>query len=604
MVVLVDYHQQRPKFSKCESRPSAKFVAEVCQGRARVLELKWHGLNIGLRLVSTKLPRHNLTESCLLHFTSLQPPRHEPPDAALNAICPVMSRRSLYKNGDNSPQRESLSTRSSFDLSIEDPELESLHTLGFSRDGRGSAFDKLRLLFPSRGLGICCSSLLRSRRTHRRRAGNAWCQLRRLCFLFQSIFAITVLAAVFIAIARPSYSRPPARYQELRNRAETSSEAGRANPTNKKVFIAASIFDRDGDLARGAWGRAVLGLVDLLGPSNVFLSIYENDAGPVAKVALEELEEKVTCDHAAVFEDHIDIDFMPHVQLPDGTKRVKRIVYLAEVRNRALRPLTTSSIKYDKLLYLNDVMFDPVSAAQLLFATSAESGKPEYRAACSMDFINPFKFYDTFASRDLEGYSMGLPIYPWFSSAGRAQSRQDVFDQKDVVRVRSCWGGMVAFDAKFFQSTPAEFDDLDAAGSVKRANFTGFRFRAEEDVFWEAAECCLIHADIQKPDGNDTGIYMNPYIRVAYDSWTLSWLGLSRRIERLYTPFQYVINSIVGLPWYNPRRAEQPWQEVQERVWSPDASLAEGGSFMLVDREPTTWRKELGDDFSAKRMKG
>ena len=56
-----------------------------------------------------------------------------------------------------------------------------------------------------------------------------------------------------------------------------------------------------------------------------------------------------------------------------------------------------------------------------------------------MDFINPFKFYGTFASRDLEGYSMGLPIYPWFSSAGKAQSRQDVLDQKDAVRVRSCW---------------------------------------------------------------------------------------------------------------------------------------------------------------------
>ena len=392
----------------------------------------------------------------------------------------------------------------------------------------------------------------------------------------------------FIAIGRPSYSSPPARYHELRLRAETSTEAGRANPRNEKVFIAASIFDRDGKLARGAWGGDILNLIDLLGPSNVFLSIYENDAGPVAKAALEELEEKVTCEHAITFEDRLDLNSLPHIQLPDGTKRVKRIAYLAEVRNRALSPLTSSSIKYDKLLYLNDVVFDAVNAVQLLFATNAESGKADYRAACSMDFINPFKFYDTFASRDLEGYSMGLPIYPWFSSAGKAQSRQDVFDQKDAVRVRSCWGGMVAFDAIFFQSTPAELDDLDIAGSIDDANFSGFRFRAEEDVFWEAAECCLIHADVQKSDDeNDTGVYMNPYVRVAYDTTTLSWLGLSRRVERLHTPFQHAINTIVGLPWYNPRRAEEPWQEVQERVWSQNASLPEGGFFKLVNRIAT-----------------
>lgn len=501
-----------------------------------------------------------------------------------------MSRRPLYTSGNGSPQRESLSSRGSFELSVEDPESESFHSLRYFGHSRDSTFGKLQWLRPSRGLGICFGNPLRPRKAQWRRAGNAWCQLprsRRLCFFLQTLLTITILAAVFIFMARPSYSRPPARYQQLRHRAETSVEPGRANPTPEKVFIAASIFDRDGKLARGSWGKAVLSLVDLLGPSNVFLSIYENDAGPVAKAALEELEEKVTSDHAVVFEDHLGIDSLPRVELPDGTQRVKRIAYLAEVRNRALRPLATSPIKYDKLLYLNDIVFDPVSAAQLLFSTNADSGKPEYRAACSMDFINPFKFYDTFASRDLEGYSMGLPIYPWFSSAGKAQSRQDVFDQKDAVRVRSCWGGMVAFDAKFFQFTPAESDDLDTAGTVKRANFTGFRFRAEEDVFWEAAECCLIHADIQKPDGNETGIYMNPYIRVAYDSWTLSWLGMSRRIERLYTPFQYMINSIVGLPWSNPRRAERPWQEVEERVWLPDASLPKGGSFVLVDRIAT-----------------
>jgi Cryptococcal mannosyltransferase 1 len=497
-----------------------------------------------------------------------------------------MSQRPLHLTEPESPDRESFDNRSSFDLSIEDPESQVLFSSSYSHGPRASIFEKLQVLLHKGGLLF---SRRKSQRTkiNRRGSRRGWCQLpghRRLCFVFQTLLIITIVLAAFIAIFRPSYSTPPARYDELRLRAQGSSEAGRANLGNEKVFIAASIFDPKGDLARGAWGKSLLSLIDLLGPSNVFLSIYENGAGPVAKDALKELEGDTRCDQSIVFEDQLHPDAVPHIQLPDGTKRIRRIAYLAEVRNRALRALDSSKIKYDKLLYLNDVMFDPVNAIQLLFATNAASGKAEYRAACALDFSNPFKFYDTFASRDLEGYSMGLPLYPWFSSAGKAQSRQDVFDQIDAVRVRSCWGGMVAFDARFFQSTADELDDLNVAGSTDGANFTGFRFRGEQELFWESAECCLIQADIQKPEDDDPGIYMNPYIRVAYDTTTLSWLGLSRRIERLYTPFQYMINIMVGLPRHNPRRAEQAWQEVQEKAWLPDAALPEGGSFTIIDR--------------------
>lgn len=498
-----------------------------------------------------------------------------------------MSRRPLSANGPQSTDRQSFESRSSFDLSIEDPESQILFSPSYSHSRPVYLSDRLQSFSPEGGLGVCCRNFLRRRRAKRRGGRKIWCQyldLRRLCFLFRSFFAVAILLAVFVAVVRPSYSSPPARYHELRRRVETSTEPGRANPGTEKVFIASSIYDHNGDLVRGAWGQNILELIHLLGPSNVFLSIYGNGAVPAAEVALNGLGQKTTCQHEITFEEQLDPNEVPHIQLPDGTTRTKRIAYLAEVRNRALRPLAASTIKYDKLLYLNDVVFDPVDAVQLLFATNAESGKADYRAACSMDFINPFKFYDTFASRDLEGYSMGLPLYPWFSSAGNAQSRKDVFEQKDAVRVKSCWGGMVAFDAKFFQPSPDEVDDLDVAGVVHGQNFTGFRFRAEEDLFWDAAECCLIQADIQKPDKIDTGIYMNPYIRVAYETTTLSWLGWSRRIDRLYTLLQYVTNILAGLPHYNPRRDEQAWQEVQEKVWSPDATLPTGGSFKLMER--------------------
>lgn len=477
---------------------------------------------------------------------------------------------------------------SSFDSTPEDPESPFF----FAPELQVSSVGQLQSFLSTRWLKVYFSNLSRSQRTKCRENKRGFCQLprpRRLSLLLRNLLRNLLLIAIFlatlVAIICPSYSNPPIRYRELRLRAENTSEAGRANPGKEKVFVAASIFDPNGDLALGAWGQSIFDLIDLLGPSNVFLSIYENGAGAVAQAALKEFKNKTTCEHSIVFQEQLSLlDAVPYSQLPDGSKRVKRIAYLAEIRNRALRPLDSFSYKFDKLLYVNDVMFDPIDAVQLLFATNAGSGKANYRAACAMDFINPFKFYDTFATRDFEGYATGLPIYPWFSGAGQAQSRQDVFDQTDAVRVRSCWGGMVAFDARFFQATAAELGDLNISGSINGGNFTGFQFRAEPDLFWESAECCLIQADIQSTEIDNRGIYMNPYVRVAYDTTTLSSLGWSRRIERLFTPFQYMINTIVGMPVYNPRRSHRAWQEVQEEVWSPNATDPAGGSFKIKDK--------------------
>lgn len=258
---------------------------------------------------------------------------------------------------------------------------------------------------------------------------------------------------------------------------------------------------------------------------------------------------------------------------------MKRIAFLAKVRNRALAPLDEApsamqDAKFDKLLYINDVVFDPIDAANLLFSTNqGADGKADYRAACATDFINPFKFYDTFATRDLDGYDMGVPFYPFFTSAGQGASRKDVQHQKDAVRVRSCWGGMVAFDASYFQG--------DGTKTGQSNDTTGVRFRAEEDPFWDASECCLIHADIQHIDAVDlassTGIYMNPFVRVAYDSRTFSWLGTTRRFERLYSPAQSLINYLAGRPSHNPRRTEEPGQTVSDRVWVSNEENNSGG---------------------------
>ena len=401
---------------------------------------------------------------------------------------------------------------------------------------------------------------------------------KNCCFWFHTCLSLVIVLITLTAVFNPSYTRPPKHYQQLKETIEASKDYGRGNLENQKIFIAASIYDEGGHLLGGAWGKALLKLIDILGNKNVFLSIYENDSGLDALTAKINLEQEVQCKHRFEYDKDFTADDVPHVKLPDGSERVKRIAFLAEIRNRALEPLEEENphVKYDKILYLNDVIFDPVEAAQLLFSTNLDkNGRTSYRAACAIDFINPFKFYDTFAARDSEGYSMGVPFFPWFAGSGSGSSRKDVLDGKDAVRVKSCWGGMVAFDAKPFQAT------------------TPLRFRATEDLYWDASECCLIHADLMSQDisldqdGFEVGIYMNPFIRVAYSQRTLSWLHFTRRFERLYTIPQTIINRIVGLPWFNPRRTEEAGQKVEQSVWVFDKTLEEGGSFQMQEREAT-----------------
>lgn len=63
---------------------------------------------------------------------------------------------------------------------------------------------------------------------------------------------------------------------------------------------------------------------------------------------------------------------------------------------------------------------------------------------------------------------------------------------------------------------------------------------------------------------------MNPYVRVAYDPYTLCWLPYTFRIELLYTLVHTILNRVVRMPEYSPRRLEAPGDEVVEKVWKYD----------------------------------
>jgi len=95
-----------------------------------------------------------------------------------------------------------------------------------------------------------------------------------------AILVLLITLIILTPVLIPSYTYRPAHYTGT-------------NPNNEKVFIAANIVDEH--LIRGAWGKNLLELIDVLGEDNVFLSIYENDSGPGTKAALIELGQKVKC---------------------------------------------------------------------------------------------------------------------------------------------------------------------------------------------------------------------------------------------------------------------------------------------------------------------
>ena len=279
--------------------------------------------------------------------------------------------------------------------------------------------------------------------------------------------------------------------------------------------------------------------------------------------------------------------------LPNGQERISRIDYLATVRNQLLKPLdstyktnhetgfvSVADTAFDKVLFLNDVYFDPLESIQLLFSTNVRNGKAEYRAACALDFIRGGQMYDTFVLRDTEGHSSGLMVYPWFAPYGESISRDAVIAQSDAVPVRSCWGGMVAFEGAMFQTRDASSiftDDID---------YDLLHFRSTREPFWESAECCLIFADMENRFGSPnttegTGVFLNPYIRTAYSQTTWNWLPYLRRIERIFQYTQYFISKML-YPSYNPRRLHELGDLVTEDVWQQNTTLA--GKFLSIER--------------------
>ncbi|KAK5117431.1 hypothetical protein LTR85_008816 [Meristemomyces frigidus] len=358
---------------------------------------------------------------------------------------------------------------------------------------------------------------------------------------------------------------------------------------NQKIFIA-SIHWTDESVLRSHWAPAVAQLARDIGPENVYVSIYESGSLDASKEVLQILDtdleisgirRKIVLDETT----HKDEVEKQHTQagwvqmpvdrsyrqnwtdwftLEKGTWVPRRIPYLARLRNLVMQPLyemQQSGETFDKVLWLNDVVFNTDDVRTLLATRSGD-----YAAACALDFKRPPMFYDTFALRDAEGYEPLMETWPYFQSS---QSREAVIHGRPIP-VASCWNGMVMFDA-------APFYD------IRRP----LAFRGISDGLaashLEGSECCLIHAD--NPLSRTKGVWVNPQVRVGYNGTAY---GAVNPVNAGSWPSSFAIAK--GL-WHNRIKRWLRAFKLRDRTvenklqnWrDEDAGHHEPGSFCLID---------------------
>ncbi|KAI9052801.1 hypothetical protein LZ554_003074 [Drepanopeziza brunnea f. sp. 'monogermtubi'] len=279
---------------------------------------------------------------------------------------------------------------------------------------------------------------------------------------------------------------------------------------DEKIFIAAT-FRNSEYILRLYWNQRLLNLVRHLGPQNVYVSIVESGSQEDTKGALRDLERELIA-LGVGNRIYLGIDVNEQLQFirnppKEGENRtgwirtnraseweVRRIPYLAALRNQAMEPMTDPSqkMKFDKILWINDVLFSTEDVTTLL---STRDG--DYAAACAIDVAsNPHQYYDTFALRDINGDKTASQRYPYFFSS---VSRSALYYNQPIP-VASCWNGLISLSAApFYANPPLKFRGItDSLGNEHL----------------EGSECCLIHSD--NPLRRIKGVWVNPNVRVAY----------------------------------------------------------------------------------------
>lgn len=353
----------------------------------------------------------------------------------------------------------------------------------------------------------------------------------------------------------------------------------------KRIFIASQHWN-DARLLQERWNDALVALVQELGTENVFVSIYESGSYDTTKDVLRDLDTRL---EGLQVKRSIQLSEVSHadeiaqqptehgwIKTPDGETRMRRIPFLATVRNRVFEPLERLAAEgehFDTILFLNDVIFTAEDVLRLL-----DTNGGQYAAACSIDFARPPQFYDTFALRDSSGHEAVMQTWPYF----RSHISRHAAERFLPVPVASCWNGMG-------KSTLYRHRGSTNLRSVAMPiePFLGdspLRFRGTPDSLAishvEASECCLIHAD--NPASATKGVFLNPNVKVGYNGTSYDAV---KSPEAAFSPldiFQSVWKSRL-LRWFTTPYFKERIVRTRVGKWVSDTKGWERGDFCLIN---------------------
>ena len=158
------------------------------------------------------------------------------------------------------------------------------------------------------------------------------------------------------------------------SRLRLTHDAPAPDVRGQKVFISSIHWNNEAVL-RSNWNKAVVDLVKYFGPENTAISILESGSWDDSKGALRELEQglkelgvnqTVTLEETTHAQEISKPPTDGWIDTPRGRKELRRIPYLSGLRNRSLQPLWSLGeldVRFDKILFLNDVVFSVRSPA-------------------------------------------------------------------------------------------------------------------------------------------------------------------------------------------------------------------------------------------------
>ncbi|KAH6386618.1 hypothetical protein HBI60_216910 [Parastagonospora nodorum] len=358
--------------------------------------------------------------------------------------------------------------------------------------------------------------------------------------------------------------------QILHYQSSITAETAPAPRSSERIYIA-SIHWNNEKILRSHWNDALVELAKELGKENVFVTVYESGSWDETRSVLSELDDKL---EAHNIRRNITLSNTTHVDelsiaeekktagwLDTASgKMLRRIPYLSRLRNWSVDPLLELSRqgqKFDKVLFLNDVVFSTQDVLRLL-----NTNNGDYAAACSLDFSRPPQFYDTFALQDTEGHRMLMQTWPYF----RAKESRQAMLASFPTPVASCWNGMVVMPAEPFVSGKLRFRGIPDSLAA---------------LHLEGSECCLIHVDNPLHTAQKR-TYVNPQVRVGYSGEAYEAVHPQAILRSFFRTYAAVWENRIRRWATSPRTAE--WK-VRSRLhaWRRTTEEMEAGEVCIVD---------------------